>query len=75
MERRTFVNSNVIGLIAFNHVLWFIFGSVPDIALESNLGSEFPDDHATDLSGFRIPSNVITHFEYFCHGISSTLFA
>ncbi len=40
-QRRTFVNSNMAGFIALDHVLRLVLGSVPHVAFEPGLRREF----------------------------------
>ena len=64
VKRRTFVNGNVIGLIALDQVLGLLLRRVVYIALEAGVGGEFPDNYAAYTSGFRIPADMITDFEH-----------
>jgi len=64
-ERRAFVHRYVIRLVALNFVLRIIFACVNFVALELNLGGNHPYDRAADVTGLRIPTDVIAHFETF----------
>jgi hypothetical protein len=51
-KRRTFVNSNVICLIALDQVLGLLLRRVVCIALEANVRGEFPDNHTPHTPDF-----------------------
>lgn len=64
-ERRAFVHRYVIRLVALNFVLRLIPACVNLVALELDLGGNHPYDHAANVTGLRIPTDVIAHFESF----------
>jgi hypothetical protein len=66
-ESRTFVHSQVVRLIALDQILRFLLGSVHRIVLELDLGGMLFLDRPSNSACFRIPFNVISHFEVFCH--------
>ena len=63
----TFVQSDVIGLVAFDLVLRIILARVVDIAFVVHVARMHPHDMAADPAGFGIPTYVIADFEDLCH--------
>jgi hypothetical protein len=64
----------VIGLVTLDFVLWIVGGCVVRVALVSNVACVHPDDFAGDVSCLRVPSDVITNFEFMRHGLFMTKF-
>lgn len=52
VQRRTFVNGNMISHVAFDHVLRVILRRVPHIPFEESLRGEFSDDYTAHQPGF-----------------------
>ena len=63
VQCRPFVNGDVIRLVTLDHVMGFILGSVPYIALDSSGRGKLFDDNSAHFAGFRVPSNVVAYFE------------
>jgi hypothetical protein len=63
------VQSDVIGLVAFDFVLRIILARVMDVAFVVHVARMHPDDTATDPASFRIPTYVIADFECPCHTV------
>jgi len=57
------VHSNVIGLIAFDFVLWIVLARVMDITFVFHVFDVHPDDFAPDPAGFRIPAHMRADLE------------
>jgi len=70
-QRRTFVQRNVVGLVALDFVLRLGRAGVMDIALVINVGRVDRNNFAGDPSGFRIPSHMIADVKFIRHAIAS----
>ena len=66
-QDRTFMQGDVIGLVAFDLVLWIILARVMDVALVVHVARMYPHDTTADSAGLRVPTYVITDFEGFRH--------
>ena len=47
-----FVDGHMVGLVAFNEVLRFVFRGMVHIAFDADVGHDFLDDDAANPSGF-----------------------
>lgn len=63
----TFMNCDVVGLVALDEILGLRFRGVMDVAFESHVGNDFLHDDAPNSTGLRIPFNVITALERLHH--------
>ena len=61
------MNSDVVGPRALYKVLRFILRGVVRVALEANIGDNFPEDHTANSSRFRVPFNTVTALERMSH--------
>src|SRR5438132_6813933 len=68
-EGRPLVDREVVGLVALDDVLRLVFGSVPLVALEGDLGGHFLLNGSADPSRFRIPLNMISSPEVAGHDV------
>jgi hypothetical protein len=66
----TLVQSDVIGLIAFDLVLWIVPARVMDVALVIYVLGMGPHDTAPNPPRLGIPAYVIADPERFCHDMS-----
>lgn len=65
----TLVQSDVIGLIAFDLVLRVILARMMDITFVVHAARMHPYDVATDLASFGIPAYMIADLECLSHNI------
>jgi hypothetical protein len=65
LQNRPFMHGDMLRLIAFNFVLWLIFGGMMDVPLVIHILRMDPDDPAADPPGLGIPAHVIAAFESF----------
>src|ERR1039457_6590701 len=66
-ESRTFVHSQVVGLIALDQILRLLLRSVNRVTLERNFGGMLFLDRPSNPTCFRVPLNVVSHFEVVFH--------
>src|ERR1022692_4889531 len=64
---RTFVHSQVVGLIALDQILRLLLRSVNRVTLERNFGGMLFLDRPSNPTCFRVPLNVVSHFEVVFH--------
>lgn len=57
------MNGDVVGLVALDEVLGFVFGGVVGIAFESHVGNNLLYNNTTNSPCFGVPFNVVTAFE------------
>jgi hypothetical protein len=57
----------MVGLVAFDEILGFFFGSVVNIAFEVYIRNDFLHDDAANQTRFGIPFDVITAFKRLGH--------
>lgn len=67
------MHSQVVCLIALDQILWFLFGCMNDVALESDWGSHNFLDRSLDSACFRVPFHMIPYFEFVFHIFPSKL--
>jgi hypothetical protein len=63
----TFVQSDVIRLVAFDLILWIILARMMDVTFVGHVARMHPHDMAADPARFRVPTYVIADFESLCH--------
>ena len=63
IERTALVYRNVIGLVALDFVLRFVFTGAVRVAFVVKVLLVHLGDVAADVAGFGIPGDVVTHFE------------
>lgn len=63
----TFVQSDVVGFVAFDLVLWIVLARMMDIAFVVHVARMHPHDMTTDAAGFGIPTYVIADSEFLSH--------
>lgn len=61
------MHGDVIGFVAFDFILRFVWTGVAGVALVIRVSSMDLSDRAADVAGFRIPRNVIADFKTFAH--------
>ena len=66
-NRCTFVNCDVVGLVAFDKILGFRLGGVMDVAFELHVGNDPLQDYPSNTPSFRVPFDVIAAFELLHH--------
>lgn len=67
LERRPFVHGDMVGLAAFDFILWILLARVVRVALVVHVSGVHLDDRAADMPGFGVPGHSISHFESFRH--------
>lgn len=68
LQRSSFVQSDVVSLIALDLVLGITTVRVMDIALIIHVFYVHLHDPAADATGFRIPADMVADFErFFAH--------
>src|SRR5690348_7010664 len=67
-QRCTLVRRDVIGLVALDLVLRIVWRRVVRVPLVVEIARMNLDDRAADVSGFRIPGDVIPDLEFRLHG-------
>ena len=67
-----FMESDMLGLIAFDLVLWIVRASVVGVAFIIHVFRMHADDVTGDPARFRIPAYVIADFERSSHGTIRT---
>ena len=65
----TFVQSDMIGLVAFDLVLRIILARMMDITFVGHVARMHPHDTATDSASFGIPTYMIVDFECLFHDV------
>jgi hypothetical protein len=63
----THMQSDMIGLVAFDLVLRIILARMMDVAFVVHVARMDPHDTAADPASFGIPTYVIADFEFLCH--------
>ena len=66
-KRRTFVSSDVVGLAALDLVLWRFGTRAVGVAFVIEVMGINLNDRAADMTSFRVPPDLIAHFEPFSH--------
>ncbi len=66
-QRWTFMNGHMIGLVALNEVLRFVFRGVMYETLDPNVRSDLLDNHTANSARLGIPFNVVASPEYSWH--------
>ena len=61
------VHGDVVGLVTSDRILWIAFGAVTHVAFEFHILRVLFDDHAFNVSGFGIPSDVVSNGELLRH--------
>jgi hypothetical protein len=61
------VNGDVIGFIALDEILGFLFSGVVRVAFEFHIGNHFLHYNAANSTCFRVPFDVIATFERLGH--------
>lgn len=69
IQCRTFVHGDVICLVALDFILWVIFTATTRVALVFGVTGVDLDNGTADLTGFRIPLDVISNPKFCAHGI------
>jgi hypothetical protein len=67
LQCSSLVNCDVVGLLTLYEVLRFVFRGVVHITFETDIGDNFPKDHAANSSRFRVPFNTVTALECLSH--------
>jgi hypothetical protein len=67
LERRPFVHGDMVGLAAFDFILWILLARVVRVSLVVHVSGVHLDDRAADMPGFGVPGHSISHFESFRH--------
>jgi hypothetical protein len=70
-QRTSFVQGNVLGLVALDFILGIVLTRVMDISFVVYVFGVHAYDSATDPTGFGFPTDVITDLECPRHGLSS----
>ena len=65
-QRLSLMQCDVIGLVAFDLVLWIVLARMMDIAFVVQVARVHPHDTAAYSASFGIPSYVIADFECLC---------
>ena len=75
-QRRTFVHSDMVTLVALDFILWIIWACVMRVSLVIGIFCKNLDDLAADMAGLRVPGHVIANFEFRGHdGVSLVIAA
>ena len=67
-ERSAFVHCYVVSLVTFNLILGIGHACMVGVALIIHIFRVYSHDVPADMSGLRIPADVITNFEFRIHG-------
>src|SRR5215469_6398249 len=62
-QRASLVNSDVISFVTLDLILWITFSAVMHVTLVHHVVRVFPDYNAFNVSGFRIPPDVVSDSE------------
>ncbi len=68
---RSFVDGDMIGLVALNLVLRIVLARAMGVAFVIKVRGADPYDRATDLTSLRVPCHVITELKSFGHDAAS----
>ena len=63
------MQGDMICLIAFDFILWFVSAGMMDVPLVFHVSRMDFDDPAADMPGLGIPCNVVANLESVFHGI------
>jgi len=63
------MGGDVIGFVAFDFILWVVFGGMVGIAFIIEIGSVDLDDCSGYFSGFGVPAYFIAWFELMFHNL------
>jgi hypothetical protein len=74
-QASTLVQSDMIGFVAFDLVLWIVRARVMDIAFVVHIPRVHAHDTAADSVGFGVPTHMIADFEYLRHPESPRTYA
>lgn len=66
-ERRALVRGDMVSLTALDLILWRVGGRAVRLPLVFEIAGMDPDDHAADVTSFRVPSDTVANFELFSH--------
>lgn len=66
-QDRTFMQGDVIGLVAFDLVLRIILARMMDVTLVAHVARMYSHDTTADSASLRVPTYVITDFEGLRH--------
>jgi hypothetical protein len=75
LQCSTLVQSDMIGFVALDFVLWIILARVVDVASVIQVLGVNTRDAAANPASLRVPAQVITDFECFSHSCHSGLAA
>ena len=67
------MHGQVVCFVAFDQILWLLFGRMNGVALECYWRSHYFLDRPSDTACFRIPFHVIPYFEFVFHIFPSRL--
>lgn len=66
-QDRTFMQGDVIGIVAFDLELRIILARMMDVALVAHVARMYPHDTTADSASLRVPTYMITDFECLRH--------
>jgi hypothetical protein len=66
-QRTSLVHGNVTSFVALDLILRVIFGAVMNVTLEIYVVRVFLDDGAFNVSGFGVPSDMVSNSELLHH--------
>src|SRR6185503_5264857 len=66
-QRDSLVQSHMIALVALDLILRVVLARMVYVALVGHILLMHPDDPAADVTGFRVPRDVIANLECLCH--------
>lgn len=72
-QSRTFVHRDMVSLIAFDLILWFVVASVNRVSLEFDRGCDHANDPTVHAASLRIPTHVIARAESTLHDVFPSL--
>jgi hypothetical protein len=67
------VHGDVISFVALDLILWIAFSAVMHITFVLHVVRVFLDDNAFNVSGFGVPSDMVSNSELLNHSVPSTL--